>query len=603
MNDLISKIKVTRIIAWLGIGILIFRLWFLQVLDGAYYRDKSENNRVRGIRTGAPRGLIYDREGKILVRNRPSFNLALMLEDVENVEETLRKIAGILGRDPEKLIADFKAAPRARRFEPQVALHDITHEELAKIEARNFTLPGVIINTEPARIYPHGQKASQILGYTREISSAQLENLGREHYRPGDVVGQFGIETQREKDLRGQPGYVQVEVDARGRRRGELGIVDTESGDDLYLTIDLDLQAAVEEQFADRKGAAVALDPNTGEVLVLVSAPTYDPNVFAGQVSKPVWDSLVNDPGKPFRNRAIASAYPPGSTSKMMWALVGLEEGKINLNSSVTCPGYFKLKSHRFRCHKKSGHGHIPLGDAIKVSCNAFFYQLGNNLGIDVLSKYLNKFGFGQLSGIDLAGEEPGIAPSREWKQNKYKERWYDGDTLPVSIGQGYFVATPLQMASMLSTIVTEGKRYKPHIVSKVVHDGVISNIEPELLADLKLKKENVEIIKRSGQRVVEEKGGTGKRAAIPGVTIGGKTGTAQVAGLQHGIKGKLNDHAWFIAFAPVEKPTIVVAIVVENGGHGGETAAPIARVLLEKYFRKKGMITDNLEIASVKPE
>ena len=605
MKDLSTKIKISSVLAWTGISLLIIRLWFLQVLSGSYYRDKSENNRVRAIRTEPARGVIYDRDGKILVRNRPSFNLELMLEDVSDVDQTLKDVSKIINRDQEKLISDFKSSPRARRFEPQVALYDISHQDLARIEARSYSLPGVIVNSEPTRIYPHGSLASQILGYTREITPAQLDNYGRERYRPGDVVGQSGLETFREEDLRGEPGYIQVEVDARGRRRDELGIIDTKSGDDLYLTLDLDLQKIVEEQFVGKKGAAIALDPRTGEVLVLVSAPSYDPNVFAGQVSKDVWDSLVSDPGKPFRNRAISAAYPPGSTSKLMWALVGLQEGKINANSSITCPGYYKIKGHTFHCHKRSGHGHVSLSDAIKVSCNAFFYQLGDRLGIDVLGNYLDKFGFGKNTGIDISGEETGTAPSKKWKLDKYGERWYNGDTLPVSIGQGYFTATPLQMASMLSTIVMQGKRFKPHLVSKVIHSqtGSITTIEPELLSDLKFKKEYVDLVMKSGQRVIEEPGGTGKRAAIKGVSIGGKTGTAQVAAVQRGIKGLLNDHAWFIAYAPVENPTIVLAIIVENGGHGGETAAPIAKLMLEKYFRKQGLIPEeNLEVASVKP-
>ncbi len=592
MKELQFRFRLATYFAWLGIFILLFRLWFLQVVHGSYYRNKSENNRTRAIRVEAPRGIVYDRFGKVIVRNRPSFNLAILTEDVKNVNQTLEKIAGILKLDSKKLIEDFKSSKKNyRKFEPQVAIHDISHEDLARVEARGYSLPGVITTVEPARVYPYDNFASQLLGYTREISPEQLKELKNEKYRPGDQTGQSGLEVSQEKLLKGSPGYLQVEVDARGRRRSQLGVVDIVPGKDLYLTLDLELQKIAEEQMQGKRGAIVAMEPNTGEILALVSAPGYDPNLFSGNISNQGWKALVDDPGKPFRNRAVSSAYPPGSTSKLLWAITGLEKGIINENTLFNCPGYYKIKKRRFHCHKRAGHGKVNVSKAIKVSCNAFFYQLGHKLGIDNLSEYLNKFGFGKKTGIDLLAEKPATAPSRQWKKKRLNERWYDGDTIPVSIGQGYFTTTPLQLASMLSTLVNGGYRYRPNLVRKVIRGQDVEYIRPELIEELKLSSHNVETVKYAAQRVVEEDGGTGKRARVPGVLVGGKTGTAQVAALEHGIEGKLNDHAWFVSFAPVEKPSIVLSIIVENGGHGGESAAPIAQAIMQRYFIDRGVI------------
>ena len=581
MKELQFRFKFASYLAWLGIFILLLRLWFLQVVHGSYYRDKSENNRTRSIRVEAPRGIIYDRHGKVIVRNRPAFNLAILTEDIKDVNKTLEKIAEILKLDSDKLKNNFKESSKNyRRFEPQVAIHDISHEDLARIEARGHSLPGVITTVEPARVYPYDNFASQLLGYTREISPEQLKQFKNKEYRPGDQVGQSGLEISKEEILKGSAGFLQVEVDAKGRRTSELGVVDTIPGKDLYLTIDLELQKIAEEQMQGKRGAIIAIEPNTGEVLALVSAPGYDPNLFSGNISKQDWKALVDHPGKPFRNRAVSSAYPPGSTSKLLWATVGLEKGVINKNTLYNCPGYYKIKKRRFHCHKRSGHGLVNVSKAIKVSCNAFFYQLGHKLGIDALSEYLDKFGFGRKTGINLLAEKTATAPSRKWKRERFKEKWYDGDTIPVSIGQGYFTTTPLQLTSMLATLVNGGQKYKPHLVKKIIRGQDVEYVNSILLEEMNLNPENVETVKFAARSVVEEDGGTGKEARVEGVEIGGKTGTAQVAALEHGIEGKLNDHAWFVSFAPVKRPSIVLSVIVENGGHGGKSAAPIAQAL-----------------------
>ncbi len=599
MKELQFRFRLAVYLAWLGISVLLLRLWFLQVVHGSYYRNKSENNRTRSIRVEAPRGIIYDRFGKVIVRNRPAFNLAILTEDIKDVNQTLEKIAEILKLDSAELINNFKdSSKNYRRFEPQVAIHDISHEDLARIEARGHSLPGVITTVEPARVYPYDNFASQLLGYTREISPEQLKQYklreeGKEKYRPGDQAGQSGLELSREQTLKGSPGYLQVEVDARGRRRAELGVVDITPGKDVYLTIDLELQKVAEEQMQGKRGAIVAIEPNTGEILALVSAPGYDPNLFSGNISKQDWKALVDHPGKPFRNRAVSSAYPPGSTSKLLWATAGLEKGIITKNTLYNCPGYYKIKKRRFHCHKRSGHGRVNVSKAIKVSCNAFFYQLGHKLGIDTLSEYLEKFGFGQKTGIDLLAEKTATAPSREWKRKRFKEKWYDGDTIPVSIGQGYFTTTPLQLTSMLSTLVNGGKKFKPHLLKKIIRGQDVEYVNAKILMEMNLNPENVDTVKMAARSVVEEDGGTGKRARVEGVEIGGKTGTAQVAALEHGIEGKLNDHAWFISFAPVDRPSIVLSVIVENGGHGGESAAPIAQAILQKYFVDRGVVKE----------
>lgn len=580
--------------------LLVFRLYHLQGIKGSYYRDMSENNRRRAIRIAAPRGDIYDREGRVLVRNRPAFDVALMKEDVEDLEHILELVSEITGISKLELEANFKKNNRNQPFVPRVIVPDIDRELLSRVKANSYRLPGVIVRAVPARIYPHTKLASQVLGYVREISGYQLEADNLKKYRQGDLVGQSGIEKQFEEVLGGTAGYLQVEVDARGNRRDELSLIDTKKGKDLYLTIDLDLQEQAEKSLGEFSGAVVAIDPRSGEILALASSPQFDANIFSGAMRLDEWKAISSDPRRPLRNRAIANHYPPGSTVKLFLAAAGLSAGVIKPNTKLYCPGYYKFAGRRYHCHKRNGHGQVDLAKAIRVSCNAFYYQLGQMLGIDEMSRFGHMLGYGQKTGIALDGEVSGIMPSPTWKKETQGERWYPGDTLPVSIGQGYLVVTPIQHAFALAALVNGGTLYHPQIVKKVVstqNDKEEKQYPAKIVRKLEIDPEILKVVMGYAEGVVQHKEGTGHKAAFEQIRVGGKTGTAQVRSLRFNQdEEKFRDHAWFIGFAPAEDPQIVVSVIVENGGHGGTTAAPVTRDVMEVFFKKKGFDTGPLE-------
>ena len=572
--------------------ILVARLWYLQALMGGSFRDLSENNRTRRIRADAPRGNIFDRYGRLLVSNRPSFDVALMLEDIGDLNSVVDELGNLSGKERKDLEGRLKNAKSSRPFEPKVVLRDINRGELARISAHQYRLPGVMIEVRPQRKYPYGSLAAQLLGYTREISKTQLQSLRSEGYQAGMYIGQSGIEKMFEPYLRGSHGYTQVEVDARGHRRRELGIKRYRVGHDIYLAIDLDLQLIAEKALGEHHGAVVGIEPNTGEILVLATSPSFDANMFSGEVSQKAWDELSKDPGRPLSNRSYASAYPPGSTFKLLLAAAGLEEGVIDNKSSYKCPGYYSFAGRRYHCHKRSGHGNVSLRRAITESCNAFFYQLGLELGIDRIHDYAKRFGLGKASDLGLPGEREGIVPSDEWKKREVGERWYPGETLSVAIGQGFLEASPLQIAVAVSALVNGGRLIQPRLLSRVMTRGG----EEEILRS-SAKKRSINIssaaleeVKTAMLSVVEDERGTGRRAALEGVRIGGKTGTAQVRSLKKsGNPEDELDHAWFVSAAPMDNPSLVLAVFVEHGGHGGIAAAPIARKIFKTHFEKRG--------------
>ena len=594
-----SRLTGAVIVVSVTFSLLVARLWYLQSLRGAHFRDLSENNRTRTVRTVAPRGTIFDREGRILVRNRPAFDVALLLEDVPDLEKALRDIAAIVGKDVSELREALGKQRGRQPFEPKVVLADVSPEELAKIQVNRYRLPGTIVSVAPKREYPHGAFASQVLGYVREISKSQLDAPGGAEYRSGDLVGQAGLEKRWEPRLKGRGGVVRVEVDAMGNRRGELGIVDSSPGDDLVLTIDLDLQQAAEEAIRELRAAVVAIDPRNGEILALASSPAVDGNLFSRGITAKEWQRVTHDKWHPLTNRVIAENYPPGSTFKLVVAVAALAEQVVSEHTKFDCPGYYLFAGRRFHCHKRSGHGKVDLRKAIRVSCNAYFYQLGQLLGVDGIERYASLFGLGRRTGIGLPGEREGIVPSREWKLKFHGERWYPGDTIPVSIGQGYLAVTPLQMALTTAALANGGTVFRPMLIKKVVRErtGLEEEFSAEMVRDITVPHRAIERVREFSMDVVHHERGTAQRAKIEGVTIGGKTGTAQVSGLGRSNNNPdLEDHAWFIAFAPVEKPELAVAVIVEHGGHGGVTAAPIARAVFERYFVKKGVVEPPLE-------
>lgn len=586
------RVQVAGLVVALVLSLIVLRLWYLQGLYGAYYRDKSENNRTRNLRTTAPRGSLFDREGRLLVGSRPAFNIALLLEDIKDLQKTISLIAQVTGRD-EAQLSERLQSRRNRPFEPKVILTDVSRQELARLKVNTYRLPGVIVEVAPRRMYPWKSLAAQTFGYAREISREEL-GLKKVAYHSGDLIGKTGVEKQWESKLRGRDGFIQLEVDAHGNRRKMLGIADYEPGTDLYLTLDYDLQRVAEEALSDRKGAVVVMDPKNGDLLALASTPSYDANVFSGPMTLEAWRAIKRNPDHPLQNRAFSEAYPPGSTFKLLLAVAGLMEGKISLKTEYDCPGYFKLGRRRFHCHKRSGHGKVNLRKALEVSCNAYFYRLGTELGIDNIFKYGKMFGFGEKTGVHLNGEISGILPSRKWKRSRFHEPWYPGDTVPVAIGQGYLTVTPLQLVSAVSTIVNGGKRYRPRLVYQAINSvtGETNVYDSELVEEIPVAKRILNTVRFLAQEVVEGERGTGHRAKIEGISVGGKTGTAQVVRLKNGSGEKEDkDHAWFVSFAPVEDPQIVIAVVVENAGHGGVEAAPISQKVMTRYFKKKNLL------------
>ncbi len=575
--------------------VIVLRLWYLQVLHGEQFREQSENNRLSTVYSPAPRGIIYDRNGKALVGNRPSFNVELVEEDSPNPKETIKRVAEIVGVSPEDLTARPLSSKR-RRFEPRLLLRDVSRDTLALVVAHRYELPGVIINVEPAREYPYGEFASHVLGYIREITRTQLDSSSYTGYRQGDLVGQFGLESKWEKYLQGRRGVQLVIVNAMGTRIGESSFEPEESGHDLTLTLDFDVQHAADEALRGKRGAIVAMDANTGEILGLSSSPSFDPNLFTKELSSAQWRALTGGHEKRMNNRAVQGVYPPGSVFKVFMAAAALAEGVVSKDERINCPGYLQFGSRNYHCHKKSGHGAVDLHSALVQSCDVYFYTVGQRLGIDRIHEYAAKFGLGMSTKLELADEARGLIPSSEWKRRAFKDpgeqKWYPGETLSVVIGQGAVTTTPLQITRALAALVNGGHVMKPYLVKMIGSVGAAyhdDKFSPQVESELDIPSPVLKVVREALVGVVNEERGTGKRARLDknsGILVGGKTGTAQVVSLDLGTSGQHNDHAWFAGYAPADNPKIVVTALVENGGHGGEAAAPLVRQVLEAYFK-----------------
>jgi penicillin-binding protein 2 len=587
---------------WLALGfaatclfVLTLRLWHLQIVRGGFFRDRSENNRLRMVYVPPPRGLILDRNGQVLVRNRPSFNVELVIEDCPHPADTVTELAAIVGQEPSALIDKLSRQGKRRKYEPKLLLRDVSRDFVAKIAAQRHRLPGVIISVVPARDYVHGELAAHSVGYIREISGEQLKNNLYAGYRMGDVVGQSGVEARYERYLQGERGSQAVIVNAAGNKIGEAYSHLALPGSDVVLTIDLKLQEVADRALSGKKGAIIAMNPNTGEILAAAAAPRFAPGIFTSEMSKEVWTDLIEGKDHKLTNRVTQGVYPPGSVFKIFVAAAALAEGVVTPKEKFRCPGYVRMGGRRFHCHKHSGHGPVDLFEAIVQSCDVYFYTVGQRLGVDRIFQYTHDlFSFGEPTGLDLGDESSGLVPSTQWKakyfRNPEDKKWYPGETLPVSIGQGAVTTTPLQVARGISAIVNGGKVVRPRIVRKVVSsDGRVLEEAPqgpEVVRTVDIDPSILDALKKAMVGVVEHPRGTGHKAALPEVamiSVGGKTGTAQVASKESGIKD--DDHAWFAGFAPAEAPSIVVAAIVENGGHGGAVAAPIVQDLFAAYF------------------
>jgi penicillin-binding protein 2 len=582
-------------------GVFVVRLFQLQVIEGEDLGNRARRNSVRTVRLEAPRGDIFDRYGRELATTRPAFGVQVMPAELRESELTLAALASLIDADAAEIAERVRNNRGRLRFQPVRVASDLSFDSRSRVEAHLYALPGVFTDVRPRRYYVGGALAAHLLGYIGEIQGEQLEQRSFADYRAGDIVGQAGVESRYESHLRGRAGGRNVVVDVAGRIDEVLDEVEATPGGTLVLTIDRDLQQAAEAAFlpdvlggAEKRGAVVALDPRNGEVLALVSRPAFDPNDFAGGIDAATWKFLTENEARPLQDRALAGQYPPGSTYKAFVAAAGLEERAISPSDRVYCPGSFTFGRRTYRCWKREGHGSVDLHQALVRSCDVYFYQLGLKLGIDRIAFFANGFHLGRRTGIEVGNEAVGIVPTQAWKQRRFGEAWLLGETVSASIGQGYNLTTPLQLAVAYAAIANGGSVYKPRILLRRV--GSDGGAEPgpatELLGKVPVAPEHLAIIARALEGVVSEAGGTGARARIPGVRVAGKTGTAQVVRLQHTedledheVPFQYRDHGWFAAFAPAEAPEIVVVALAEHGGHGGSAAGPIAHAVLARYF------------------
>jgi penicillin-binding protein 2 len=576
-------------------AMLAVAFWIFQVAQHQKFAEMAENNHLRTLPVRAPRGVLFDRTGKVLVENRYSYTIALVREQTANLDQTIRTLAAATGLEEEAV----REIVRRRRSEPSYRpiniVEDASLAQVAAVRARGYELPGVVIDEVPTRHYPDDDVAAHLFGYVGEISESQLQRASNEKLQSGAIVGQAGIEQIYNSLLMGTDGSKYVVVNSTGREIRAVGEEQPVEGRRLQLTIDYDVQRAVEEGFrkSGYNGAAVILDPRNGEILSLVSLPAYDPNRFATGIDRATWASLNTDKLHPLQNRALQGRYSPGSTFKIAVATAALQEGVITPDFKVTCSGGATFYGRYFQCWKKGGHGTVDLRHAIEQSCNVYFYTVGNMVGVDRLHKWAALLGLGEKTGVDLPHEVQGLVPSTEWKRRVMKEKWYAGETISVSIGQGQVSVTPIEMAVMMATVGNGGTRYTPHLLKAVDKGHGWEPVPaPPVLSSAQLKPATISAV-HDGLWMVVNGAGTGGRARIPGKDVSGKTGTAQVISLQ-GAKAAagrtdmdLRHNGWFVFFAPRDNPEIAGVVFTEHSMHGAESA-PIAKFAMETFFAKK---------------
>jgi penicillin-binding protein 2 len=573
--------------------LLALRLWQLQLLDAERYRDLSEKNRIRYVPMAAPRGSIYDRDGHLLVDTRPAFDISALRQEVEDPDRLIEQLGRHLGVERGELLARWQKGSRYPAWRPVPLAEDVGRAALEVIQEHGPEIPGVFTEVRPVRSYPYGELAAHLLGYLGEVTERELQQSAFAGYRSGEFVGKSGLEKTLERYLRGTEGQRRVEVDVRGRELRLLEIEPPVAGNRVFLTLRRDVQEAAEKAFGEEAGAAVALDVKTGEVLALVSRPAFPPALFARGITGPEWIDLLQNPRHPLQDKAIRGQYPPGSTFKTVIALAALEAGVATPSTTVNCQGSFRLGNRQFRCWKKSGHGAVDLKRALKESCDVWFYKVGLELGIDRIAATSRAFGLGAPLQLGLEGEKGGLIPDRDWKRRRFGAPWYDGETVNASIGQGYVLMTPLQLASMAATVANGGKVMRPHLVQRIedLQGNLLLAERPEVAGTVKLRPSHLDAVRRGLEAVVNEPGGTAYASRLPQVRMAGKTGTAQVVKLKDDKAGSAEsryehrDHALFVAYAPADDPQIAVAVVVEHGGHGGSAAAPIARAAIAAYL------------------
>ena len=596
-QDVFAKqLKIAVLFVLVIFSILILRLWFLQIVNGSVYRDRSENNRIR-LQSMAPfRGVIRDRSGKILVDNRPSYDLYVIPEEIHDTEALLNRLAVLGNLEMAPIREKLGRAAGGYPFKPVCLKKDISREELAMLETRRFDLPGVMIKVRPQRHYFYGDLAAHVLGYLGEISEKQLKSGQFPNIKSGDLIGKTGIERRWQKSLNGGRGGEQVEVDAAGRRIKVISEKLPVSGADVCLTLNRELQTLAEKALDGKHGAVVAMDPRNGQILALASSPSYDPNLFITGFDEDTWKTMVSSSDHPLHNRVLTGQYPPGSIFKIVVALAGLQEGVITPGEAFYCNGKYSLGRGKYRCWKRWGHGKVDLNRALVESCDVYFYHLGMRLGVDKIAHYAHQLGLGRKTGLNLGHEKGGLIPTSEWKRKRWGVPWQGGETVSTAIGQSFVLVTPLQVATFVSAVFNGGHVYRPQVTQWVRKSGGESIFEfaPQLIRDVKINPEYLELVKKALSGAVNHPRGTGSKAKLVDITVAGKTGTAQVVNLKKEkeakakgeVPWKYRDHAWFVAVAPAAAPRITVAVLIEHGGHGGSAAAPIAKTLIEAYLR-----------------
>jgi penicillin-binding protein 2 len=560
-------------------GILFLRLWFLQLVKGDELQERSEHNRIR-LQDLAPwRGMILDHNGQVLVANRPSYELVVVLEDVGDIPRLATRLGRLLHLDPQQITAQLQNGKKAGLHQVRLRT-DLSWEEMARVETFQPEFPGVSIQIQPKREYRHKGQACHALGYLGEITDSQLKNSKFAAYKMGDYIGKCGVELAWEKYLRGQRGYRRIEVDAYGRELGQQDSVFPTPGANVFLTLDNRMQQEAEACLEGKVGAIVAMDPGTGKILAMASSPTFSQEAFERGLSAQEWQKLNSDKTHPLENRALKGQYPPGSTFKIVMAVAGLEEKVITPGTMIFCNGALPFGNHVFHCWRKGGHGGVSLYKALVNSCDIYFYNVGRRLGIDRIAKWSKRFGLGEPVGLDLDKEMPGLVASTAWKKARFHQPWHEGETLSVAIGQGYNLATPIQMARVVAAIANGGIIYKPLIVGKVESPTgeILYQAQPEVQHRLGASPATLEAVRQGLVGVVNE--GTAKAARLASIQVAGKTGTSQVVSLERSKQKtrETRDHAWFVAYAPADAPQVAVAVLVEHGGHGGSDAAPLAK-------------------------
>lgn len=586
-----SKLFITTIVLSSIFLILIGRLTYLQILRGDDFEKFSLENRIRLISTLAPRGKILDRNGKEIVVNRHSFDITVLPNEVESVDQLSKKLSEILEIDPGIIKNKINKSIKQNLYTPIVISNDIDRDTLALIEARKAYLKGVTVEIKYLREYPNGKLASVVNGYLGRADKNDIKNFALTEIN--FLVGKAGIERKFENVLSGVNGVKYRIIDALGREvksdlfKNDVKNKTVQAGNNIYLTIDSEIQKVAEESLGENLGSITVVEVNTGEILALASIPSYDPYLFVNGIDKKDWDSLVNNIYHPMLNRATQGTYAPGSTLKIVTALAALNENVIDSNTRVKCRGYYKVGKKRFKCWKSSGHGWMDLHRAIARSCDVFFYNTAEKLGIDKLAEYIKIFGFGEKTGIEIS-ENSGVAPSKEWKRKKLNKPWYPGETVITSIGQGYLSTTPLQIALMTAAVANGGNLLKPIIV-KTINSNNGENqkaFTTEVIGKLPFSKYHMDIVREALVAVVNEKYGNARRARIKDAFVAGKTGTSQVISLKTKSDSFFHrDHAWFTSYFPAEDPKIAVTVLVEHGGKGGQVAAPIAKQVIQKYI------------------